>query len=136
MRISLVEEGLRLPARDLKISLGESLSRLELISGLQNGWQGEETKTFSRELISYLENLIPQLPLVPLPVPSVKGSIVLEWENSECGFLTLDIFPNYRVELYAVSADGFYEIEEVTTTQELFTWVEAFSKNKIFTKQE
>ena len=128
MKINLVEEDLRLPRKDLKISSQEAFNRLSLIAGLEDGWRGEGTKAFPRSLINKINLLIPSLPLVPLPVPSVRGAIALEWEDSRLGFLDLLLYPEGRLEVYAVSPSGEYDLEEVTCEQELLTWVSPLKK--------
>lgn len=120
---------LAVPASTMRVTKEEALDRLRMIRELQDDWNGNGAAPFSTRLINEVANLIDTLPLVPLPVPSTRGGIALQFEDEHLGYLELLIFDDRRVELYSASPSGERDVSDVINFSKIRDEVQKFEHN-------
>lgn len=124
---------LSVPARTIRLSKDDALNRLRKIGELQADWNGNGATGFSAELVRCAEHLIMMLPLVPLPVPSTRGGVALQFEDERLGYLDFLMFEDGHAEMYAASPSGTQDMSACVKVDEIPEKVQAFSQGEIWT---
>ena len=88
----------------------DNLDKLDVISGLTEGWNGNGAPPFSKNLINKIRDLLGLLDIQPEIFPTALQTIQLEFDNSRRDHMEIEIGDGEDVEIFTV----FYNGREVT----------------------
>lgn len=95
--------------------LEENLERLQQISILAFNWDGEGARSFDKELINTVVNLIEKISLQPQIFPTARDSIQLEYDKTNGDYLEFEIFTN-KTQMFYLGHDGVHYEREIDNT--------------------
>lgn len=78
---------------------------LKDISVLQDNWNENGAKSFSRELVEKCYKILRQLTAEPFICPTACGSIQFEYEKENGEYLEFEIYED-RIEVFSISQKG------------------------------
>lgn len=84
---------------------------LKDISALQDNWNENGAKSFSRELVEKCYKILRQLTSEPFICPTACGSIQFEYEKENGEYLEFEVYED-RIEVFSISQKG-EEQEEI-----------------------
>lgn len=88
-----------------KMSAEDCEKKIEEIRNLKDGWAGEHSYSFSKELIDKCEELVKGLEVKPFIFPCLNGGIQFEYEKRNKDYLEFVIFRN-RIKFFMCAKDG------------------------------
>lgn len=83
-----------------------NLRKLEQISHLENGWNGNKARAFEKDLISKVRGIITALEIQPEIFPTACDSIQFEYEKTDGAYLEIQINSSDKWEVFEVDRDG------------------------------
>lgn len=87
--------------------------QLNEIRQLRDGWNGNGASKFSEEILDTLQQILEKLPYEPSIFPTARGSIQLEFENSNADYLEFELFEDGKLKMF------FCEHNEKTVTKDI-----------------
>ncbi len=91
----------------------ESIKKLNIISSLQDNWNGNGSKALSVELIDKVKRLVMFLDVQPDIFPTASGSIQIEYDKNNGEHLEIELYDKRDAELYWIKEDGNDKIETI-----------------------
>lgn len=76
-------------------------NRLKKISELENNWNNNGAKPFSKQLINTCKEIVDALPESPFIAPTAADSIQMEYEKENGDYLELNVFEN-KIETFQI----------------------------------
>ena len=83
-----------------------AFEKLDQIRSMKENWNGNGAPAFSKILIDKVENLVNGLEIQPEVFPTAMGTIQLEYDNSGCDHMEIEIKENDQAEVFIVYSTG------------------------------
>ena len=96
----------------------DNLNKLDLIQGLKPGWNGNDTPAFTDSVIKKVHRIIEKIIIQPELFPTALGAIQLEYDNSRCDHMEIEINDSDVAEIFTVKYSGEDSFESIPATPE------------------
>ena len=96
----------------------DNLARLDVISNLKDGWNGNEAPAIPKIVISRVRDLIKEMYIQPEVFPTTLRSIQLEFDNSRRDHMVIEIGESHEAEVFIVLYNGEEHFETINVNSE------------------
>lgn len=96
----------------------DNLNKLDLIQGLKPGWNGNDTPAFTDSVIKKVHRIIEKIIIQPELFPTALGAIQLEYDNSRCDHMEIEINDSDVAEILIVKYSGEESFESIPASPE------------------
>ena len=90
--------------------------KLDVISGLEPGWDGNDAPAFSETLIRKIRDLLMHLTIQPQIFPTALATVQLEYDNARRDHMEIEIGESDTAEVFCVTYDGSETFETIPAT--------------------
>ena len=91
----------------------DNMKKLQAISLLEEGWNGNEAPAFDSKQISKVRDILEHLIIQPEIFPTALQTIQLEYDNSRRDHMEIEIGEADTVEIFIVKYDGTEYFEQI-----------------------
>ena len=84
----------------------DRLVRIDKIGELQDGWNGKDANSFSKELIGKAKGIIMKLIIQPDVFPTARDSIQFEYEKKNGDYLEFELFESGILKMFLYEHTG------------------------------
>ncbi len=93
-----------------------NLAKLDVISGLEPGWNGNDAPAFADTLIRKIRDLLTHITIQPQIFPTALATIQLEYDNARRDHMEIEIGESDTAEVFCVTYDGRETFEDIPAT--------------------
>ena len=97
----------------------DNLTKLDVISTLKDGWNGNEAPAIPEIVISRVRDLIKEMYIQPEVFPTALRSIQLEFDNSRRDHMEIEIGESSEAEVFIVLYNGEEHLETIEVNSEV-----------------
>ena len=104
----------------------KNYDRLEMISELEDGWDGEDAKSFDIKLIERIKMIISSLKYQPEIFPTACETIQLEYDHNNGAYLEFEIGNDDEIKVFSIDENGNEESYNISDDKEVCKVVDKF----------
>lgn len=93
-----------------------NLAKLDVISDLQPGWNGNDAPAFAEALIQKIRDLLMHITIQPQIFPTALATVQLEYDNARRDHMEIEIGESDTAEVFCVTYDGRESFEDIPAT--------------------
>ena len=96
----------------------DNLNKLTMMQGQKAGWDGKDAPAFADSVMKKARGIIEKIDIQPEVFPTALGSIQLEYDNSKCDHMEIEINDSDVAEILIVKYSGEESFESIPASPE------------------